>query len=121
MKPKSNLHDEMLLDGTIHFGRHSDGRMFEDGKPIEPAADVIVRPPAKVNPAPRVTDEPPTPKVSEQPATRKRQLHGLERAIAANVARGGRPAHTTSSSHRPTGLMRAIEANIRDQESKPKP
>ena len=112
---RNNLHDEMLLDGTVYFGRHSDGRMFENGKPIEPkASDMVVRPTPKLNVAPKPTDPPAPTKRKQSQAT------GLMRAIEANVANNGKPVHTTTSNFKPTGLLRAIEANIRDKKSKPK-
>lgn len=119
MKSKKNLHDEMLLDCTISFGRHSDGRQFEKGKPIEPAAtDVVVRPTPKLNVAPKPTD-PPAPKVSA-PSTdhQSPEATGLQRAINANLAKGTRPARTVSSFIELTGLSRAIEANVKLQKSK---
>jgi hypothetical protein len=78
--------------------------------PTAKADDPILPTPTTKTVVPPVTKQPP-----------QRQLHGLEFAIAANIAvKDGKPVHTTKSNYQPTGLMRAVAANVAQAEAKKK-
>jgi hypothetical protein len=110
MKRKSKItHAQLLAEGVVWLPK-DDARVkpVADVKPT--ALDVVVRPPPKVNTAPRLTDP---------PARKLPQGTHLMRAINANIiAQGGTPVATPTvpknEADEPTatGLQRAIAANV---------
>jgi hypothetical protein len=117
MKKSKIQKDDLLRDGTVHYGIAIDGAIWENGKPLttakpsEPvkptALDVVARP-TPTNAAPKVTDPP----QRRAPSG----VTGLQRAILANIAaQGGAAPELVKRNDSVTGLQRSINAAIAAQ------
>jgi len=115
MKAKRIQKDDLLRDGTVHYGVASDGTVWENGKPLtaakpseptKPAALDVVHPkPKPTNAAVKITERKLPPGVT-----------GLQRSILANVlAADGEIPTTKVEESGLTGLQRAIAGNIKAQ------